>query len=168
MKLENIPIIGIWICGVDDAPRDFRIRKWTPVWTWRCLQSVFQWGLLYPKIYPIYFHTRISLVLWLWNKGIFIKLRQVTSDIYFANGCSQSIFYDEDRFAVLQRFGVQRFTSPTRRVIFRFSFTKISLITYSQIQVRLKSQFFKEGLWMCEFSRRNIVKKYAESAVFTH
>ena len=112
-------------------------------------------------------HTCISLVLWLWNKGIFIKLLQVTSDVYFINGYSQSIFRAEDRFAVLQRFGVQRFTSPTRRVIFRYSFAKISLITYSQIQVRLKSQFFKEGIRMCEFSRRNMVKKCAESAVFT-
>ena len=40
----------------------------------------------------------------------------------------------------------EKFTSPTRRVIFRYSFAKISLITYSQIQVRLKSQFFKEGI----------------------
>ena len=70
------------------------------------------------------FHTRIVLVLWLWNKGIFIKLRQVTSDVYFANGCSQSIFRAEDRFVVLQRFGVQRFTSPTQSVIFRCSFVK--------------------------------------------
>ena len=61
----------------------------------------------------------------------------------------------------------EKFTSPTRRVIFRYSFAKISLITYSQIQVRLKSQFFKEGIRMCEFSWRNMVKKYAESAVFT-
>ena len=61
----------------------------------------------------------------------------------------------------------EKFTSPTRRVIFRYSFAKISLITYSQIQVRLKSQFFKEGIRMCEFSRRNMVKKCAESAVFT-
>ena len=61
----------------------------------------------------------------------------------------------------------EKFTSPTRRVIFRCSFTKISLITYSQIQVWLKSQLFKEGIRMCEFSRRNMVKKCAESAVFT-
>ena len=53
----------------------------------------------------------------------------------------------------------EKFTSPTWRVIFRYSFAKISLITYSQIQVRLKSQFFKEGIRMCEFSRRNMVKK---------
>ena len=61
----------------------------------------------------------------------------------------------------------EKFTSPTRCVIFSCSFTKISLITYSQIQVRLKSQFFKEGIRMCEFSWRNMVKKCAESTVFT-
>ena len=62
----------------------------------------------------------------------------------------------------------EKFTSPTRRVIFRCYFAKISLITYSQIKFRLKSQFFKEGIRMCEFSRINMVKKCAESAVFTH
>ena len=87
-----------------------------------------------------------------------MKLLQVTSDVYFVNKYSQSIFRAEDRFAGLQWFGVQRFTSPTRHVIFRCSFANISLITYSQIQVHLKSQFFKEGLRMCEFSRRNVVK----------
>ena len=114
------------------------------------------------------FHTCLLLVLWLWNRGIFSKLHQVTSDIHFANGCSQSIFRAEDRSAVSQRFGVQRYTSPTRRVIFRCSFAKISLVMYSQIQVRLESRLSKEGLQMCEFFRRNMVKKCAESVVFTH
>ena len=54
-----------------------------------------------PQNFPS-FYTRILLVLWLWNKGIFIKLLQVISDVYFANGCSQSIFRVEDRFVVLQ------------------------------------------------------------------
>ena len=112
-------------------------------------------------------HVCISLFLWLWDQDISRNPRQVTGDIYFVNEYSQSIFHAEDRFAVSQQFGVQRFTSPTRRVIFKCSFAKISLIIYSQIQVRLESQFFKEGLRMCEFSRRNMVEKCAESAVFT-